>query len=69
LERAAALPDVAPWKWETTTRIFLGVGLALFGWFIAGLHLLLFDEWFLRRGSLKRLLQSDSPRNNSDLTV
>ena len=41
---------------ETLERVALGIGLALFGWLIAGLHLLLFDKWFLGRGRLARLL-------------
>jgi predicted acylesterase/phospholipase RssA len=44
---------------ETLERIALGAGLALCGWLIAGVHLILFDKWFLARGRLRRLLQSD----------
>jgi predicted acylesterase/phospholipase RssA len=40
---------------ETLERIALGVGLALFGWLIAGLHLLIFDKWFLNCGRVVRL--------------
>jgi hypothetical protein len=39
---------------ETLGRIALGLGLALFGWLIAGIHLLIFDKWFLWRGRIAR---------------
>jgi hypothetical protein len=40
---------------ETLERIGLGLALALFGWLIAGIHLLWFDPWFLRSGRVSRL--------------
>ncbi len=39
---------------ETLTRIAIGVVIAFVGWFFAGIHLLFFDPWYLRYGSLKR---------------
>ncbi|MEK6299703.1 MAG: hypothetical protein AABO41_03195 [Acidobacteriota bacterium] len=37
---------------ETLIRIAIGLGIALLGWFAAGIHLLFFDPLFLRGGSL-----------------
>jgi predicted acylesterase/phospholipase RssA len=52
---------------ETLERIGLGLGLALFGWLIAGAHLLFFDGWFLRRGRVTTLLGRASDRVTSRL--
>ncbi len=35
---------------ETLARIGIGIGLALFGWILARIHLYVFDRMFLRRG-------------------
>jgi predicted acylesterase/phospholipase RssA len=42
---------------DTLFRIALGTALAVFGSLVAGLHLLVFDQRFLKRGSLKSLLE------------
>jgi predicted acylesterase/phospholipase RssA len=42
---------------ETLERVFLGFVLALFGWFVAGVHLMFFDKWFLCRGRVAHLLK------------
>ncbi len=42
---------------STLQRIAVGVGLAVAGWVAAGLHLAVFDPWFLRRGRTKRVVE------------
>ncbi|CAK0757747.1 NTE family protein [Gammaproteobacteria bacterium] len=54
------------WKWKplmkllrirkTAQEIFIGFGMVSVGTFLAKLHLNVFDKWFLRQGSLARLL-------------
>jgi predicted acylesterase/phospholipase RssA len=39
---------------ETLIRVAIGLGVTLLGWLAAGIHLMFFDRWFLRQGSLKR---------------
>ena len=41
---------------KTATEILIGVGMATFGFFLARLHLHVFDKLFLRYGRLQRLL-------------
>lgn len=40
---------------EYLQRIALGIVLSFFGWLIAGIHLIIFDSWFLRRGKVTSL--------------
>ncbi len=35
---------------ETLMKIAIGIGMAMFGWIAARIHLYIFDKWFLRRG-------------------
>ena len=46
------------WWRESVLRVAAGVALGLVGWTIPVLHLYVFDRWFLRRGSIDRLLRS-----------
>lgn len=43
---------------DTVQRIGFGLGLALFGWLIAGLHLFVFDKWFLHLGRASRVAKN-----------
>ena len=43
---------------ETMVRIAIGASLALLGWLVAGIHLLVFDRWFLRRGRISAIKQN-----------
>jgi len=40
---------------ETLTEIAIGVGMSLFGWIIARIHLHIFDRWYLRAGRVDKL--------------
>jgi predicted acylesterase/phospholipase RssA/MinD-like ATPase involved in chromosome partitioning or flagellar assembly len=44
---------VVRWR-DTVTLVALGLLSSVLGWFVANLHLLFFDRWFLRQGSLDR---------------
>jgi predicted acylesterase/phospholipase RssA len=44
---------------KTLTEILIGVGMAMFGFLLARLHLHVFDKLFLWQGSLSRLLAKD----------
>jgi hypothetical protein len=39
---------------ETFSQIAIGIGMSLLGWGIARLHLHVFDQWYLRAGSMKK---------------
>src|SRR6185295_4738418 len=39
---------------DSIIRVVLGVVVALLGWMVAGIHLAIFDAWFLRNGSIDR---------------
>jgi predicted acylesterase/phospholipase RssA len=43
---------------KTAYEITLGAAMSILGWLAAQLHLLVFDKWYLRWGSQKRLLGS-----------
>ena len=45
---------------DTLERIVIGLALSLLGWLVAGLHLIVFDPWFLRRGRVKSVLKTIS---------
>jgi hypothetical protein len=45
---------------DTFTRILIGLAMSLFGWLVAGIHLAVFDPWFLRRGRVKSVLKVNS---------
>jgi hypothetical protein len=47
---------------KTAYEIAVGVGMGVLGWIAAGLHLLVFDRWYLRWGSNKRMLGSQEDR-------
>jgi len=49
---------------KTAYEIIVGSVMGILGWIVAGLHLLVFDKWYLRWGSQKRLLgsQNEIPR-------
>ena len=47
-----------PWWTETLLRVAAGVALSLVGWTIPVLHLSVFDQLFLRRGSIARILKN-----------
>ncbi|MGH9939277.1 MAG: tetratricopeptide repeat-containing protein [Blastocatellia bacterium] len=49
---------------KTTYEIAVGVGMSVIGWIAAGLHLLVFDRWYLWWGSQKRLLESQEGRGS-----
>ena len=34
-------------------RVVFGIGMGLVGWLLAWLHLIIFDRFFLRKGSMK----------------
>jgi hypothetical protein len=42
------------WR-SALTRIAIGIGMCIFGWLAARIHLLIFDKIFLKRGSLNSL--------------
>lgn len=42
---------------KTAYEIIVGMGMSILGWIAAGLHLLVFDRWFLGWGSEKRMLE------------
>lgn len=50
---------VVRWR-DTLTRIGLGIGIGLFGWFAARIHLHVFDKMFLKRGNLNSLNSAKS---------
>jgi hypothetical protein len=55
-------PEVAWISPERVEQSFLRrLGIAVFGFFGCGIHLLFFDPLFLRRGSVRRLLSLQSP--------
>jgi hypothetical protein len=39
---------------DSLIRIGIGLAVAVLGWLVAGLHLAIFDPWFLRNGSIDR---------------
>jgi predicted acylesterase/phospholipase RssA len=43
---------------ETLERIVIGLAMSSLGWLVAGLHLTVFDRWFLRRGRVERVLKA-----------
>jgi len=45
---------------KTFQSILIGFTMATVGWFLARLHLHVFDRWFLRQGRLKTLYQQKS---------
>ena len=45
---------------ETVMQAVIGAGLSLVGWLAAGIHLLIFDRWFLRRGRIAAIKQGKS---------
>ena len=47
---------VVYWR-NALTRIAIGIGMCLFGWIAARIHLLIFDKIFLNRGSVNALKQ------------
>jgi predicted acylesterase/phospholipase RssA len=54
-------------KWrETLVRMAIGITVSLFGWAVAGLHLLIFDRMFLKRGSLASFLAQRKPIASTD---
>jgi hypothetical protein len=49
---------------KTAYEIIVGAGMGFLGWLAAGLHLLVFDRWYLWLGSQKRLLDSETKISN-----
>ena len=49
------------WR-NALTRVAVGIGMCLFGWLAARIHLFVFDKMFLERGSLD-YFQSLKPKN------
>ena len=45
---------------STLRRIGIGLAMSSIGWLVAGLHLLIFDPWFLRRGRINNVLKTGS---------
>jgi hypothetical protein len=43
---------------KTAYEITVGVVMSILGWIVGGLHLFVFDKWYLRWGSQKRMLGS-----------
>lgn len=48
---------------STVRRLVYAVAAALAGWLVAGIHILIFDRWFLNRGSLKSVLEGRTPKS------
>ena len=40
---------------DTLTEIAIGVGMSLFGWILARIHLHVFDRWYLRAGRVEKI--------------
>jgi hypothetical protein len=40
---------------DTLTEIAIGVGMSLFGWILARIHLHIFDRWYLRAGKVDKI--------------
>ncbi len=45
------LGQIIFWR-NALTRVAIGIGMCIFGWLAARIHLLIFDKMFLKRGSL-----------------
>ena len=44
---------------DTLMEIAIGVGMSLFGWIIARIHLHIFDRWYLRAGRVDKIRRSE----------